>query len=122
VILDHADNESELAKASVEFQLDTWKKELDRVRSADATLGTPLGIDLGKLKFDGELGENVQLDVEIIAKAAQAAKVQVKDIWAWEKLPYVLRCAGISGTNDQGGRAQKKSRKENAEGLVIDAD
>lgn len=119
------DGEVALAKAAVEFQLQSWEKTLNEVRAADAGLGAPFGVNLDALKFSGELGDNPSKDIEIISETMKAASMtmpQTKDIWSWETLPYVVRCAGLAGVKEDQKRPQKKSRSENDERVVPDVD
>lgn len=119
------DGEVALAKAAVEFQLQSWEKTLKEVRAADAGLGAPFGVDLDALKFSGELGENSLKDIEVITKATKAASMtmpQTKDIWSWETLPYVVRCGGLAGVKEDQKRPQKKLRSENDDRVVPDVD
>lgn len=119
------DGEVALAKAAVEFQLKSWEKTLNEVRAADASLGTPFGINIDALKFAGELGEDPSKDVEVVSKAMQAASMtmpQAKDIWTWETLPYVVRSTGLAAVKEEQKRPQKKSKSENDERVVPDVD
>ncbi|KAJ7285588.1 hypothetical protein C8J57DRAFT_641477 [Mycena rebaudengoi] len=125
-----------IAEAAVLLQLDQWKisetAALDKVR--DNGLGELLGVDFDKITFKGKLGDNPELDVTaILTSASEIAPEDValkKDLWMWERLPYVIRCASMarSGEEDESensksaDRPAKKTRVQGREELVSDVD
>lgn len=114
-----------LAKACVDLQLDNWEKTLQHARSADVSFGASFGVNLDQLNFVGELGEHAEQDIDVISKAMASvslSQAQIKDIWTWDKLPYVARCVGLASIKEEEVRQQKKVRNENDECLIPDVD
>ncbi|KAJ7046527.1 hypothetical protein C8F04DRAFT_1060811 [Mycena alexandri] len=125
---------SSIAEATVKLQLHTWEKAETSVLAQvkEKGLGSLLGIDFDDIAFQGELGEYPESDVDAIFKAISrvgpdAASLK-KDLWTWERLPYVLRCVGLARSStdtveDKGSkRPVKKSRVQGRDELVADVD
>ncbi|KAJ7497784.1 hypothetical protein FB451DRAFT_1335825 [Mycena latifolia] len=119
--------EDSIAEATVELQLRVWKKaEAAALAKVQGTgLGQLLGIDFDNIPFQGQLGEHVEADVDAITEATGSLN---KDLWTWEHLPYVLRCAGLVRGNsgeehtDTSERPAKKSKVQGRDELVPDLD
>ncbi|KAJ7905243.1 hypothetical protein B0H14DRAFT_2489962 [Mycena olivaceomarginata] len=114
-----------IAKAAVKLQLRNWEKAeaaaLGQVKS-DQGFGQLLGIDFDAILFQGEV------DVDTISNAIPKADESLKkDIWTWERLPYDIRCIGLTRSGgdedkDSSKRPAKKSRVQGREELVRDVD
>jgi hypothetical protein len=125
--------EHSIAEATVKLQLRTWEKAeaaaLAQVQ--ENGFGQLLGIDFDAIPFRGELGEHAESDVDAIFNAISQAEPGIslrKDIWTWERLPYVLRCLGLARSNDKeesssgSDRPAKRSRVQGRDELVPDLD
>jgi hypothetical protein len=114
-----------IAKVAVKLQLRNWEKAeaaaLAQVKS-DQGFGQLLGIDFDAILFQGEV------DVDTISNAIPKADESLKkDIWTWERLPYDIRCIGLTRSGgdedkDSSKRPAKKSRVQGREELVRDVD
>ncbi|KAJ6546431.1 hypothetical protein DFH09DRAFT_1171031 [Mycena vulgaris] len=122
--------ETSIAKATVKLQLSTWERAeaaaLAQVQ--DKGFGQLLGIDFDSIAFQGELGEHAESDVDAIKAIADDPSLQ-KDLWTWERLPYVVRCVGLarsgSSEEERGNtpeRPAKKARVQGRDELVPDLD
>jgi hypothetical protein len=119
-----------IAEATVKLQLHTWKKAeaaaLSQVQ--DSGFGQVLGIDFDNITFKGELGEHPESDVDAILEAIGPDDPPLqRDLWTWERLPYILRCVGlarssVSGAEHKTERPAKKSRVQGRDELVPDLD
>lgn len=123
----------DLAKAVVELQLKIWEQsEREAQNKSDSV--EMLGLDFGRVQYQGALGENPQKDSEGIIQAIRESQTVdkgfLKDIWTWSRLPYSVRCAGLKAKlNIEGGdgsttgaRENKRARVERQDELVADAD
>lgn len=121
--LDKYENASEIAEQCVATQLKAGVKTLEQTRAADITLRKPLGIPLDRLDGVAVLGTSPESDVIAIAKAAAANDIQdTKSLWTWEKLPYVVRCAGLASEPSDASRPKKKTRVDDEDKFVADLD
>lgn len=120
---------SKIAEQCIVTQLKSWVTTLEQTRDADTSLGKPLGVDLEKLEGTSvsALGNSPASDAAAIVKAAAAGGVtDTKALWTWERLPYAVRCAGLSalkaGSTTEDERPKKKTRAVNDEQFVADLD
>ncbi|KAK0474905.1 hypothetical protein IW261DRAFT_1497676 [Armillaria novae-zelandiae] len=122
----------DLAKAVVELQLKNWKQSEREAQNKSDSLEI-LGLDFGRVQYQGALGENPQKDseaiIQVIRESQTVDKGFLKDIWTWSRLPYSVRCAGLKAKlNIEGGdgstsaRENKRARVERQDELVADAD
>lgn len=82
---------------------------------------------LNQIKFQGQLGEHPEQDLDAITKAVGVDKAKL--VHTWEKLPYVVRCAGSAvakkTTSDEKSskeRSKKRTKVSGGDQMVSDVD
>lgn len=133
LLLSNEYSDASIAEATVKLQLRTWEKAeaaaLAQVK--EKGLGRLLDVDLDAVAFQGELGEHPAADVDAIFDAISLAAGNTslrKDIWTWERLPFVIRCVGLARSSDDKvdssspERPTKKARTQGRDELALDLD
>ncbi|KAJ7578019.1 hypothetical protein C8J56DRAFT_364210 [Mycena floridula] len=108
----------DIAKRAIELQLVSSEKAVAETKDKNIDLKI-FEVDFAKLEYQGQLGQNVDTDIETLSSSVTEENRQ--KLFTWEKLPYVLRCAGLQSVSlPKGKKGTKKKAKVGGEPELVD--